>query len=110
MSELKYDSEFPYVLVNVNGEEHTRWANKKLAEHFLQKEWEGYGRVIDTTPKPKIPADAQHITWGTQTLAYSRYIDDLWYGWNHGHGLSDEELLGMIGNAEVTVLVRKGES
>ncbi|QOC59408.1 hypothetical protein SEA_LIFES_83 [Microbacterium phage Lifes] len=70
----------------------------------------GVGEVIDTTPKPKIPEDAQHITWGTETLAYSRYVDDLWYGWNHGHGLSDEELLEMIGDAEVTVLVRKEDA
>lgn len=107
MSKLKYDPELPYTVVSL-GEVRARARYEDEAELFASLYLEGY--VIDTTPKPKIPKDAQHITWGKSKVAYSRYYDGLWYGWNHGRGLSDQEILKWIGDAEVTVLVRKEET
>lgn len=109
-NDLKYDPEFPYLLVNVDSEPHSRWALRYEAESYLQGNWEGYGRVIDTTPKPKIPEDAKHITWGTKYVVYSKFLDGLWYGWNHGRGLTEEQLLGWIGDSEVVVLVTKEDA
>lgn len=109
MSEIKYDPDFPYVLVNVNNEEHTRWANKKFADNYLEQEWGGYGRVIDTTPKPKIPEDADYLIWefeGETNMAYRDGND--WYG--SGEWWPTEDLVEALKDAEVTVLVRKEDS
>ena len=109
-ADIKYDPELPFAVVIEDYPSGYvilgRCSTRQYAEDLLRN-GTILRKIIDTTPKPKIPEDAQHITWGTETLAFSRYIDDLWYGWNYGHGLSDEELLEMIGNSEVTVLVRK---
>lgn len=111
MSELKYDPELLYVArIRFTEEILGRFHDKEDATQSLETIWASYdGEVIDTTPKPKIPEDAQHITWGDEKVAYSRYVDGLWYGWIHT-GISEDELLDWIGNDEVTVLVRKEES
>lgn len=114
MSDLKHDPEFPYVVLiredhgpdNILG----KFSDIAYATQLKNAGIAALREVVDTTPKPKIPDDAQHITWGKKQVAYSRHYDGLWYGWNHGRGLSEAELLTWIGDDEVTVLVHKEES
>lgn len=107
VSDLKYDPELPFAYLDTTGSEvYARFKHRSDAEVFRERC--NFGLVVDTTPKPKIPEDAQHITWGEGRVAYSRY-DGKWVGWNHGYAISEQELLTWIGNAEVTVRVRKEE-
>lgn len=109
MTELKHDPELPFVAVGVSTREvFARFSNLEGAVSFSD-DGPYVVEVIDTTPKRKIPEDAQHITWGQGRVAYSRY-EGQWVGWNHGYAISEEELLTWIGEDEVTVLVRKEES
>lgn len=108
MTDLTYDPELPFVVIE-GGQISGRFRMIDDANYWIH-DVSGSGELIDTTPKPKIPEDAQHITWGKKKIAYSRHYDGLWYGWNHGRGLSEAELLTWIGDDEVTVLVRKEES
>lgn len=113
MTDYEYDPDFPYVLVNVDYRPHTRWAVKGEADRFLEKEWEGYGRVIDTTPRPKIPDDAEfvyYMSWAN-SAHYAKRVghpnNHVWETSNPTSNVSEEDLLIRIGDAEVTVLVRK---
>lgn len=104
-TEYAYDPDLPFVAVGKSTKmPYARFNSRGDAERFYPFDCD----VIDTTPKPKIPEDAQHITWGKKNVAYSR-INDRWYGWTDA-GLSEGALLGLIGDAEVTVLVPKEES
>lgn len=103
MTEYAYDPASPYV---VAGRESGILFSRFRHEEDAQEYADTLGFImIDTTPKPKIPVDAQHITWGRKNAAYSR-IDDRWYGWTDT-GLSEGAMLELIGDAEVIVLVPK---
>lgn len=112
MTDLTYDPELPFVVLI--REDHgqlailARFKEFSYADQFV-KAGTRLREIVDTTPKPKIPEDAQHITWGQGRVAYSRY-EGQWVGWTHGYAISEEELLTWIGEDEVIVLVRKGES
>ena len=57
---FKYDKELPIVAVGVGGALVGRFTNKVAAEMFLNKAYENYGRLIDTTddaPKAKTLSD-----------------------------------------------------
>lgn len=104
-SEYAYDPELPFLVVGkVTRTLYARFNDREDAVRFSPF----YCDVIDTTPKPKIPEDAKHITWGRKNAAYSR-IDDRWYGWTDT-GLSEGAMLELIGDDEVTVLVPKEDS
>lgn len=107
MTEYAYDPEFPF-LVTLSGHPAAKFTQRWDAEYYVGK-WSDSAEIIDTTPKPKIPEDAKHITWGRGNVAYSLY-EGLWYGWTDGNGLSEDELLRWIGDAEVVVLVPKEEA
>lgn len=106
MSELKYDPELPFALVSMDGKVRARFAEYGSASRYEREIV--MGKVVDTTPKPKIPEDAQHITWGEQKVAYSRW-EGGWIGWDHGRPLTEEELLQWVGKDDVIVLVPKEE-
>lgn len=119
MSELKYDPELPFVVrIKFSEEILGRFQDLDDATQSLETIWASYGaEVIDTTPKPKIPEGAEYITWsdpydnGEERIAM-RYGHPANKVWRVGVDTLDElDLLNdWIGDAEVTVLVRKEES
>lgn len=114
-AELKYDPEFPYVVFNDSSEVPVaRFISDVLAADFALNNQ--YRRVIDTTPKPKIPEDAEFIHYldsGGEDQFGHRGIDpegnEIWWT-GGGHYSATKNLLEYIGDDEVTVLVRKEDS
>lgn len=112
MTELKYDPEFPYLVM---------FGEYIAAKFPADEDGSGYrnaidyasmsvGRVVDITPKPKIPEDAEFIYWKQgETDYYARKEAGYWID-DEGEDYAVSALAEIIGNAEVTVLVRKGES
>ena len=109
--ELKYDPELPYAFVG-NGKVFARFADLNTAKaHRL---YVTVGEVIDTTPKPKIPEGAEFICWsdgsGRSVAIWENFNPTKPWDFN-GVYYSEEKLLeDEIGDAEVTVLVRKEAS
>jgi hypothetical protein len=111
MAAYEYDPELPFAVVE-DGQVMARFRNRADADYWVQ-DVTGDGEVIDTAPKPKIPEDAQYITWqdfedGT-TFAYrerdgwiARHLNNEFDAFYPG-----EDILESIGDAEVTVLVAK---
>lgn len=107
MTDIKYDPELPFAFVGTSGEVVARFSDFEFARRF------GVdclvGSVVDTTPKPKVPEDAEFIIWefeGETNMAYREDHD--WYtseGW-----WTTRDLEEALKDAEVTVLVRKEES
>lgn len=113
MSELKYDPELPFVVrVRFSEELLGRFSDLQDAEQIAASVYGGYDtEVIDTTPKPKIPDDAEFIIWRSDpssALQFAEKTQDFWA--IEAVEVSDEELISEIGDAEVTVLVRKEDS
>lgn len=116
MPDIKYDPELPFAVVYSDKDETTvtsRFIEREDAESWL--EYNNYlnTRVVDTTPKPKIPEGAEFITWlmnGANEVAIYVDFNPLkpweWAGMYY----SEEDLLVEIGDSEVTVLVRKDET
>lgn len=58
MTDYEYDEKLPYVVAR----------HGKIAR-FNDEVWANWiagginGEVIDTTPKPRVPEDAMHVTW-----------------------------------------------
>jgi len=110
MSELKYDPELPFAIEMQPGLVWARFLTESDAHDYVEREG---GTFVDTTPKPKIPDDARFLHWFADAGNYVA----IWENFNplKPWGLesayySEEELLEEIGDAEVTVLVRKGDS
>lgn len=117
MTELKYDPEFPYAVVSTADREAARFADREMAFRFAEKVM--VGRVVDTTPKPKIPEDAEFILVETEDVAkdiYQRVEDKhedagfYWYRAIDSMAYGHDEMPDMIGDAKVTVLVRKEDA
>lgn len=117
MTEIKYDPEFPYVVLfgdYVAAKFPADRNGKANAKHYASG---AAGTFVDTTPKPKIPEDAEFIIWddpydnGEERIA-RRYGHPANKVWRVGVDTLDElDLLNdWIGDAEVTVLVRKEDS
>lgn len=109
MTELKYDPEFPFV-VFIGHVPKARFLQESDASDF-SLEFTIAGRVVDTTPKPKIPEDAEFIYYTKS--GYDFYVRQLEDGnWKTDGGVlySYAEILDVLEDAEVTVLVRKEES
>lgn len=110
MSDLKHDPEFPYAIV-FNGHVIAKFPAEGMGKvNAIQYAADVYdSELVDTTPKPKIPADADYLIWefnGETGMAYRDGGE--WYGaveWWTG-----EEMAENLKFAEVTVLVRKEES
>ena len=58
MTDYEYDEKLPYVVTDAEGEVLARFRYREVAEYCM-----GESFVIDTTPKPRVPEDAQFITW-----------------------------------------------
>ena len=117
MTELKYDPELPFVVrIRFSEELLGRFQVIEDATQFSETLWVGYDtEVIDTTPKPKIPDDAEFIFVedGDQSVFARR--EGIIAGEMHwllpGAYVSEAALIeDFIGDAEVTVLVRKEDS
>jgi len=117
MTELKYDPELPFVVLI--REDHggdvilARCSSWDYANQ-LAKAGTLFREVVDTTPKPKIPEDAEFVHWDKEDQSFyaMRYgkTDEWWVTYSRAkddsfYYLSD--LLILIGDSEVTVLVRK---
>jgi len=116
--ELKYDPELPFVVrVRFSQELLGRFSDLQDAEQIAGSIYGGYDtEVIDTTPKPKIPDDAEfvyYMSWAN-SAHYAKRVghpdNHVWETSNPTSQVSEEDLLIRIGDAEVTVLVRKEES
>lgn len=59
MTDYEYDKDLPYVVVDDEGQV-ARFESFEHAEWFADMH---ETTVIDTTPKPRVPADAKYITW-----------------------------------------------
>lgn len=59
MPELKYDPELPFAFISTANREVARFADREIAARFGNEI--AVGSVVDTTPKPKIPEDAEFI-------------------------------------------------
>lgn len=112
MTDYGHDPELPFAYVSPT-QVYARFTIREDAE--IWRERLGVGEVIDTTPKPKIPEDAEFIfidDYDQSVFARREGIVDgemLWL--TFGDFITEEELIeDFIGDAEVTVLVRKDES
>jgi hypothetical protein len=109
MSEIKYDPELPFAFISTANREVARFADREIAARFGKEVM--VGRVVDTTPKPKIPEDAEFVTWRgdrNSILEFAEKTQGYW-SWS-GLEISEIALTEVIGDAEVTVLVRKEET
>lgn len=115
MTELTYDPEFPYVVLFGD------WVGAKFPAEGMGKvnamdyAVEGRGLFIDTTPKPKIPADANYIFVednDQSVFAYRIVFPDGSNGWMTvgGGSMNDEELLEYIGDEPVIVMIEKEDA
>lgn len=115
-ADIEYDPEFPFIVRLIDGEVISKHTTTSGANSYLEYVMQGYGEVIDTTPKPKIPEGAEFIAWydpsdnGEERIArrYGHPANKVWrIGWDT---IEESELMSYIGDAEVTVLVRKDET
>lgn len=121
MTDLKYDRELPFAVIVRGGEKNGtvlgRFIDLFSAEQF-RKAGEVFREIVDTTPKPKIPEDAEFIIWDDGSYLpqiAQRDSGPANLGWRYGaeedyRWYSSESLSREIGDAEVTVLVRKDET
>lgn len=115
-ADIKYDPEFPFALVSIDGKVRARFAEYESASRYEREIV--MGAVVDTTPKPKIPEDAEFVTWDNGSYLpqiAQRDSGPANLGWRYGaeedyKWYSSETLSREIGDAEVTVLVRKEET
>ena len=118
-ADIKYDPELPFVVAIENYSEDYvilgRCSTRQYAEDLVRN-GTILRKIIDTTPKPKIPEDAEfiyYISW-SNSGAYARRVghaaNNVWETSNPISHVDEEDLLKTIGDAEVTVLVRKEET
>lgn len=109
MSEGDYDVNLPFVFVDATNTVRARFGSREDAQYWLGPVNLGE-RIVDTSPQPKIPEDAEYLIWvrdGDIQMAY-RSQGDEWCSsnewWVQG------ELEEFLEDAKVTVLVRKEDS
>lgn len=114
MTELKYDPELPFaVIIREDHQENTivgRCSSYDYAEQLVNAGSRILREIVDTTPKPKIPEDAEFVRWDAPSGKYDYYARKMSGGsWRLDRGtvLSLTELIQTIGDSEVTVLVAK---
>lgn len=111
MSKLKYDPELPFVvLIREDQGDDVILARCSTWDYANQLVKAGtlFREIVDTTPKPKIPEGAEFVTWRgdrNSILEFAEKTQGYW-AWS-GLEISEIALTEVIGDAEVTVLVRK---
>lgn len=105
MTDYPYDPELPFV-VTIGGILIARVKSESIAAEIAHGH---LGRVVDTTPAPKIPADAEFIYWMSEDKweieYYARKVGTYWLT-DQGYEHDIDELLAKIGDDEVVVLKR----
>lgn len=103
MTDYEYDEKLPYVVVGaVTGRLSARFWSGVDAEVYAHGH--AYLEVIDTTPKPRVPEEAQYVMWtafGTAAVAVRN--DRAEWGVN-GAFYSLEDLPGVTPDTVFTVL------
>lgn len=124
--DIPYDEDLPFAVWRirgvkgsdrfVEGQIESRFRDLDSAASFTYSYQEGWLEIVDTTPKPRIPEDAEFIAWQTSKNAWMdvAYRDgknlDLGKPWAWGDFLySEEDLLTEIGDADIVVLDRREE-
>ncbi|MGO2600912.1 MAG: hypothetical protein ACTH7X_08995 [Brevibacterium aurantiacum] len=104
MTDYEYDPKLPYVLVNtLTGDMMGRATSRLIAKNFSA----GLAiKIIDTTPKPRVPEDAKYITW-VHRNGERWYAESGKYGWVADSALYDsnpDALPGVTPDTVFTVL------
>lgn len=112
MTEIKYDRELPYVLLDSAERLLARFQYK--ADAMILQGLVG-GQIVDTTPKPKIPEDAEFVYVELKDGPYyvRKREDGSWVDHTSSQFTSTDHLTRFLrgeGDAEVTVLVRKEDA
>lgn len=104
MTDYEYIPTLPYVLENtLTGDMMGRATSRLIAKNFSA----GLAiKIIDTTPKPRVPEDAQFITW-VHRNGERWYAESGKYGWVADSALYDsnpDALPGVTPDTVFTVL------
>ena len=107
MTEYEYDPDLPYV-VTYRDVLQGRFATFDLAHRFVRSDdrLPGY-RISDTTPKPRVPEDAQFITWmgdGYRLFAWPSDLEGRWFDDTGSVNVALEDLPGVTPDTVFTVL------
>lgn len=103
MTDYEYDPKLPYVVETIDGGLLARFSIRAVAAEIAKEYW---GSVIDTTPKPRVPEDAQFITW-VHRNGERWYAESGKYGWVADSVLYDsnpDALPGVTPDTVFTVL------
>lgn len=107
MTDYPYDPDLPFV-VTIGGLLFARVKSESIAAEIAHGH---LGFVVDTTPTPKIPANAEFIHWTTpsNTQYYAKRLghpnNKVWLQ-DSGRNYDEDDLIEVIGDAEVVVLKR----
>ena len=115
MTDIQHDYEFPFIARGVHSQRiWAKFTNRGNAEQYVRLVSSHLAlnyEVIDTTPKPKIPADAEYIMYLSNRFQTPRYAKRVGHPankvWELSYPisqLSEEALLELIGEQDVIVL------
>lgn len=106
MTDYPYDPDLPYVVVTEGNELEARFRHESEADFYAGSHTSL--RVIDTTPKPRIPEDAEHIVWrhpdAPTRRMYAEKQNGLWFYDSFLPGRSVEDLPGVTPETVFMVL------
>ena len=106
MTDYEYDENLPYVVVGaVTGRLSARFRSGVDAEVYARGH--AYLKLIDTTPKPRVPEDAQFITWmgdGYRLFAWPSDLEGRWFDDTGSVNVALEDLPGVTPDTVFTVL------
>lgn len=105
MTDYEYDPNLPYVVAYPDGTVACRTDTLVHAEVFRDRI--AARHVIDTTPKPRVPEDAQFITWmgdGYRLFAWPSDLEGRWFDDTGSVNVALEALPGVTPDTVFTVL------
>ncbi|GGO59060.1 hypothetical protein GCM10010910_01100 [Microbacterium nanhaiense] len=103
-----YDPDLPYVVEHAS-HVFARFPSEEWAEAFIEPRRYGSDyKIIDTTPAPRVPEDAEHVVWiFAATPNYRMYAEKkngLWFHEDARNGCALEDLPGVTPETTFTVL------